>query len=102
MGWVGSLSKGAEREAKIKTAGYYDANNFAKRITCPVLVGTGLCDTIARPETQLTMFNHLTAPKRLVLMPADEHTDPHTVYKTVQTAWWTAAAAGEPLPMKVK
>lgn len=99
-GWVGSFSKGAEREAKIKTAGYYDAKNFAQRITCPVLIGTGLCDTIARPETQLAMFNHLTAPKRLVLMPADEHTDPHTAYKTVQTAWWKAAAAGEPLPLK--
>jgi hypothetical protein len=42
----------------------------------------------------------LTAPKRLVLMPFDEHTDPHTAYKAVQNAWWKAVAAGEPLPMK--
>jgi cephalosporin-C deacetylase-like acetyl esterase len=99
-GWVNSRAKGAERAAMIQTAGYYDAKNFAKRIKCPVLVGTGLCDTIARPETQLTMFNNLTAPKRLVLMPADDHTDPHTEYRGVQSAWWQAAAAGEPLPMK--
>jgi hypothetical protein len=46
--------RGSECEAKIKSSGCYDANNFAKRIKCPVLVGTGLCDTVARPETQLT------------------------------------------------
>ena len=99
-GWVNSQSKGADREAKIKTAGYYDSKNFAKRIRCPVLVGTGLCDTISSPITQFTMYNNITAPKRLVIMPADEHTDGHGAYKTVQGAWCKAAAAGEPLPMK--
>lgn len=99
-GWVGSRATGADREARIKTAGYYDANNFAKRIKCPVLVGTGLCDTIASPITQFTMFNNISAPKRLVIMPADQHIDPHAEYKAVQNAWWQAAAAGEPLPMK--
>ncbi len=99
-GWVGSRATGADREARIKTAGYYDSKNFAKRIKCPVLVGTGLCDTIASPITQFTMFNSITAPKRMVIMPADEHIDPHTEYKAVQNAWWKASAAGEPLPMK--
>jgi cephalosporin-C deacetylase-like acetyl esterase len=98
-GWVGSRATGAEREARIATAGYYDANNFAKRIKCPVLVGTGLIDSVTSPLTQFTMFNNLTAPKRLVLMPEDEHIAPHTAYKAVQGAWWKAAAAGEPLPM---
>lgn len=99
-GWVNSQAKGADREAKIKTAGYYDAKNFAKRIRCPVLVGTGLCDTVSSPITQFTMFNNLTASKRLVIMPADEHTDGHAAYKTVQAAWSKAAAAGEPVPLK--
>ncbi len=99
-GWVYSKATGAQREAMIKTAGYYDANNFAKRIKCPVLVGTGLIDTISPPITQFTMFNNITAPKRLVLMPEDEHISPHAAFKTVQAAWWKAAAAGEPLPMK--
>jgi hypothetical protein len=39
------------------------------------------------------MFNNLAAPKRLVLLPEDEHTSPHTVYKAVQRASWQAAAA---------
>ena len=99
-GWVGSRTTGAEREARIKTAGYYDAKNFAGRIKCPVLVGTGLLDTTASPITQFTMFNNLAAPKRLVLMPEDEHTSPHTAYKAVQSDWCKAAAAGGPLPMK--
>jgi len=98
-GWVYSKATGAQREAMIKTAGYYDANNFAKRIKCPVLVGTGLLDTISNPITQFTMFNNITAPKRMVLLPADEHTSSHTAYKAVQAAWCKAAAAGEPMPL---
>jgi cephalosporin-C deacetylase-like acetyl esterase len=99
-GWVGSFAKGAERDAKIKTAGYFDAKNFAKRIKCPVLVGTGLLDSIAKPETQFAMFNNITSPKRMVILPEDEHISPHTEYKAVQNAWWKAAATGEPLPTK--
>jgi cephalosporin-C deacetylase-like acetyl esterase len=98
-GWVYSKATGAQREAMIKTAGYYDANNFVKRIKCPVLVGTGLLDTISNPITQFTMFNNLAGPKRMVLLPADEHTSSHTAYKAVQTAWCKAAAAGEPMPI---
>jgi cephalosporin-C deacetylase-like acetyl esterase len=64
-----------------------------------VLVGTGLLDTISNPITQFTMFNNLAGPKRMVLLPADEHTSSHTAYKAVQTAWCKAAAAGEPMPI---
>ena len=99
-GWIGSRTTGAEREARIRTAGYYDAANFAKRIRCPVLVGTGLIDGTSSPLNQFAMYNNIPAPKRVVLMPEDEHTSPHTAYKAAQAAWWKAAAAGEPLPMK--
>jgi cephalosporin-C deacetylase-like acetyl esterase len=99
-GWVFSKAAGAQREAMIRTAGYYDAKNFARRIRCPVLVGTGLIDTISPPETQFVMFNNLAGPKRMVLLPADDHIDPHTAYKAAQTAWWKAAAAGAPVPME--
>lgn len=98
--WVYSKATGAQREAMIKTAGYYDTNHFAKRIKCPVLVGTGLIDVISKPETQFTMFNNIAAPKRMVILPADEHTSGHGKYKAVQAAWCAAAAAGDPLPMK--
>ncbi len=98
--WVNSWAQGAARDALIKTSGYYDTNNFAKRITCPVLVGTGLLDSISPPETQFTMFNNLTAPKRMVLLPFDEHIADHTEFKRVMSAWVKAAAAGQPLPMK--
>ena len=99
-GWVYSKSTGAQRAAMIRTAGYYDTNHFARRIRCPVLVGTGLVDTTSRPETQFTMFNNLAGPKRMVLLPADEHISPHTAYKAVQAAWWQAAAAGRPVPLE--
>lgn len=99
-GWVGGKATGADRDARIRTAGYYDAKNFAKRIKCPTLIGVALLDSIASPISQFTMFNNLSAPKRLVLLPEDEHISPHTAYKAVQAAWWKAAAAGEPVPLK--
>ena len=99
-GWVYSKAQGDQREAMIRAAGYYDTNNFAKRIKCPVLVGTGLIDVISKPETQFTMFNNITSPKRIVIMPADDHTAGHGAYKTVQAEWCKAAATGAPLTLK--
>ena len=98
--WVNGWARGAARDALIRTAGYYDTDNFAKRIRCPVLVGTGLLDTVSPPETQFTMFNNLRAPKRMVLMPYDEHTSEHTEFQRVMAAWAGAAAAGARLPLE--
>ncbi|MEI7728119.1 MAG: acetylxylan esterase [Verrucomicrobiota bacterium] len=86
--------------ARTKTSGYYDPVNFAKRIRCPALVGMGLCDTICPPEGVFAMYNQITAPKRLVIMPAAEHVGWHAAYDTVRNSWWKAAASGTSLPMK--
>lgn len=86
--------------ASFKSAGYYDVASFAKRIRCPVLVGMGLLDTISPAEGVFAMYNQISSPKRLVIMPTTEHMGNHAAYDAVRNQWWKAAATGEPFPLK--
>ena len=53
--------------------GYIDSKNFAHRIRCPILFGTGLADTICPPQTQCAVYNNLTCPKKRYLFPGYAH-----------------------------
>lgn len=53
--------------------GYVDAIHFAPWVRCPVLMGTGLSDTICPPETQAAVWNGLSCPKERVLYPGFGH-----------------------------
>ena len=46
---------------------YFDAKNFASDIECPTLVGMGLMDNIAPPNTVYTLYNGMRAPKHLII-----------------------------------
>lgn len=60
-------------EASFEAAGYYDSVNFAARVHCPALVGTGAIDPTCPPEGVVAMFNRLAGPKRLVITPTGTH-----------------------------
>lgn len=100
-GWPGFLRKveGPEREARLKASPYYDTVNFARRIHCPVLVGVGLVDQVCPPTTVFAMYNELSAPKRIVIMPPVVHTGPYPAYDAMLKVWWEAAAAGKSPPL---
>lgn len=53
--------------------GYIDSKNFAHRIQCPVLFGTGLEDPWVLPETQCAVYNELRCPKTRYLYPGYGH-----------------------------
>jgi len=46
---------------------YFDAKNFASDLECPTLVGMGLVDNIAPPNTVYTLYNGIRAPKHLIV-----------------------------------
>lgn len=46
---------------------YFDAKNFASDIECPTLVGMGLVDNIAPPNTVYTLYNGIRAPRHLII-----------------------------------
>jgi cephalosporin-C deacetylase len=46
---------------------YFDAKNFASAIKCRTLVGMGMVDNIAPPNTVQTLYNSITSEKHLII-----------------------------------
>ncbi|MDB5018013.1 MAG: hypothetical protein JWQ84_2845, partial [Mucilaginibacter sp.] len=46
---------------------YFDAKNFASDMECPTLVGVGLVDNIAPPNTVYSAYNSLRGPKHIIV-----------------------------------
>jgi cephalosporin-C deacetylase-like acetyl esterase len=75
--WVSASAAGEETKQALRTARYFDAMNFATRITCPALVGVGLVDTTCPPEGVMAAYQQIQGPKKLVIMPHASHKDHH-------------------------
>ena len=74
--------------AKVKqTSRYFDVTNFAPRVTCPVLMGVGLIDTVVPPPGVYATYNLLPGARQIVPMPLADHSNGHTAYNTAQDAW---------------
>jgi len=66
---------------KIHTLQYYDVVNFARRIQCPVYLTWGYNDNTCPPTTSYIVWNLITAPKKSLITPINEHwTTPETNY----------------------
>jgi len=57
----------------METSRYFDAVNFASRVTCPALIGLGLIDETAPPSGIFAAANQVKGPKELVIMPDSDH-----------------------------
>jgi cephalosporin-C deacetylase-like acetyl esterase len=57
----------------IAATAYYDAVNFARFVKVPVLMSSGLIDEAVPPMTALSIYNTLTCPKSLDLVPLLGH-----------------------------
>lgn len=57
-----------------KVFDYYDPQNFAPLVKCPVLLGIGLLDLYCPPRSSLAMYNHLgTSKKEFITVPNATH-----------------------------
>jgi cephalosporin-C deacetylase len=83
---------------------YYDPCNFAGRIKCPVLIGTGLHDDAAPPSSVLAAANQITAPKQLIILPTSGHENVNGSQEPYNhecnQVWLPAIARGEPPPVQ--
>jgi cephalosporin-C deacetylase-like acetyl esterase len=52
---------------KLKTLGYYDVVNFAKRVTVPGFYSWGYNDETCPPTSMYAAYNSITATKELFL-----------------------------------
>lgn len=50
-----------------------DLIHFASLLTCPLLLGTGLLDQMASPQSQYAIFNRARGPKTHLVYPKYEH-----------------------------
>ncbi len=57
----------------IAATAYYDTCNFARFVKVPVLMSSGLIDTACPPMTVLSVYNTLTCPKQIDLVPLLGH-----------------------------
>jgi cephalosporin-C deacetylase-like acetyl esterase len=57
----------------IAATAYYDTVNFARFVKVPVLMSSGLIDTACPPMTVLSIYNTLTCPKQIDLVPLLGH-----------------------------
>lgn len=53
--------------------GYVDVLHFVERITCPVLLGTGLSDELIPPSAQFAVYSKLQCPKKHLIYPDYGH-----------------------------
>lgn len=90
--------------AKVREASrYFDVANFAARIKCPVLVGTGLIDEVCPSAGVLAAVNQIKPPKEVVIIPNSEHQEINGSQAPYNTrcfgAWLPALREGKPAPV---
>ena len=74
-GWPGIVRGKTEEERApyVEMSNYFDAVNFARRITCPVIVSVGFIDRTCSPSSVYSAYNVIAAPKRLFTDPRAGH-----------------------------
>ncbi|NDW10153.1 acetylxylan esterase [Dysgonomonas sp. 520] len=58
---------------KEKTAQYYDVVNFARLVKVPVFYAFGYNDMVCPPTTSFAVYNVISSPKKLLVVPEIEH-----------------------------
>ena len=58
---------------KLKMSGYFDAVNFARNITCPIIVSVGFIDTTCSPSSVYAAYNTIQSPKMIFNEPDMAH-----------------------------
>lgn len=85
---------GHRTEAKILTTSYYDAVNFARRVTVPSFFTWGYNDEVCPPTSLYAAYNVVTAPKHLVLALETGHSPVPEQHERLRL--WVNAQAGLP------
>ena len=66
---------------------YYDPQNFAPMVQCPVLMGIGLLDQVCPPYCSMSLFNHISSKnKEYFCSPNTTHEVDYS-YFMFQNAW---------------
>ncbi len=75
-GWPRLVPRGKDGKPDpnvLRVAAYYDAVNFARKITVPAVVGVGLIDSTCPATTVFSAYNVLRGPKQIDIAPLMGH-----------------------------
>ena len=72
-GWPKYFYSVKERKQQDALLPYFDAANFARKITCPTIVSVGFADTTCPPNSVYAAYNLIKAPKRIFNEPTMRH-----------------------------
>jgi cephalosporin-C deacetylase len=76
---------------------YFDAVNFADRVSCPTLVGVGLKDDVVPAKTVYAVANHLKVPHEVMEFPVSHSDHPEEQqWRRFEAAWIKLATHGIP------
>jgi cephalosporin-C deacetylase-like acetyl esterase len=76
-----------ERHDYLEMGYYFDAVNFARSITCPVIVIAGLKDRTCPPSGIVAVYNVIEAPKRLFTDPRAGHQSRFPGFEIFRDRW---------------
>ena len=86
-----------EQEPVLRTLRYYDVENFADKIDCPVLISAGVEDMYSRPGNIYAVFNQLPGPRAIKLYNAGH--DGGGVKHWEEKMRWLGQVLGAPSPL---
>jgi cephalosporin-C deacetylase len=102
--WYFNTEGGKDANKVRQASRYYDTANFASRIRCPVLVGTGLRDEVCPPAGVFATVNQISAPKELIILPTSGHQNQNGSQQAYDrqrySVWLPALRQGQPAPVQ--
>ncbi|MFI5137104.1 MAG: acetylxylan esterase [Sphingobacteriales bacterium] len=69
------------------TFDYYDPQNFAQMVKCPVLMGIGLLDQFCPPRCSMALFNHIGSTNKEYVCVANSTHEVNFDYFMFQNLW---------------
>jgi mannose/cellobiose epimerase-like protein (N-acyl-D-glucosamine 2-epimerase family)/cephalosporin-C deacetylase-like acetyl esterase len=96
-------TQGKDADKVREASRYYDINNFAPRIKCPVLIGLGEIDHTCPPAGIYATFDLIPAAKEVVVLPNSDHQEVRGSQRPFYQrlgAWMSALKKDEPPPVK--
>jgi cephalosporin-C deacetylase len=97
-GWPKVVLHYKKKPGHLEMSGYFDAVNFARRITVPTVICVGFIDRTCSPSSVYAAYNVIKAPKKML----NEPTMGHSVSKGFRkfTGKWNKSQLGlsKPIP----
>ncbi len=72
-GWPGLVTNYNKAPECLEMSGYFDAVNFARRITVPTVIGVGFIDRTCSPSSVYAAYNVINTPKQIITDPKMGH-----------------------------